>query len=461
MIKHLIVLILLVLANSSIAQNISIDGSADHQPNKLVRVITYADLFSNLEKNIGDTKTDDNGNFSLQIESSVIQFAYLALGLDRGEFYLTPGTKYNFTIPIDTSAQKGSIFDRLPLRFNISSVEDGVQKAIEDFNLDYNDFVYNNVNSIYRSRDKSVVMGFVAEMRNKYGDNKTEFVIDYVEYSLASLLWLSRKQSNAKILVNYFINKPVLYDNIQYADFFKEFFKSYFDSEKTFRYEDLLPSINQIGSVSGLADLVNRDTLIAKDSRISEIVIMQLLSRYYFDRYVNGEKVIEKLSEIATKSEYEENRRIAMNYIVKLQELQGGTMAPQFSLLNSSGDTLSLSDYMGKFVLLSFVIDECSMCEFHMPLLDDLEKQLGFEMLLVVAGDNVNNISSYASDRGYTWPIIQTGDNILVLEDYNIKAYPSYILINPDGTVAYVHLPMPEENMELYIKRFMDKYNSQ
>jgi len=451
---------MLLLANSLLAQSITITGKAEQQPGKLVRVITYADLFSNLEKNIGETKTDNVGDFSLELESSGTQFAYLALGLDRGEFYLTSDASYFFKVPRDTSSQQGSIFDRLPLAFNITSDDGGIQKHIEDFNLDYNDFVYNNVNSIYRSRDKSVVMGFVDKMHRKYDDNESKYVRDYVDYTLASLLWLSRKQSNTKILINYFINKPVLYDNIQYADFFKEFFKSYFDSEKTFRYEDLVPAINQLQSVSGIIDLVKRDTLLSKDDRVSEIVAMQLLSRYYFDRYVSGEKVIEKLWEIATTSSHTENRKVAANYMIKLQELQGGTSAPQFTLLNSTGDTISLSDFKGDFVLLAFVLDDCRMCEFHMPLLDELKNQFGFKMLTIVAGDNVARTSDYSSSRGFSWPIVKTGDNILILEEYNIKAYPSYIFINPDGTIAYVHLPMPEENMEIYLQRFIEKYNS-
>ena len=229
MIKQIATLLSVIISLSVFSQNVIITGKAEQQPQQLVRIISYADEFSNLEKTIAQTETDTEGNFSLQFEINQTQFAFLALGLEKGEFYLSPGSSYNIIIPLDTSESRGSIFDRLPLRFIISADDGGVQQSIEDFNIEYNDFIFNNINSIYRSRDKSVVTQFVDAIKEKYSNNSSGFVKNYVDYSLASLLWLSKKENNQKILLNYFINKPVFYNNIQYADFFKEFFKDYFN----------------------------------------------------------------------------------------------------------------------------------------------------------------------------------------------------------------------------------------
>ncbi len=443
------------------SQDVVVTGIANGQADKLVRIIVYADQFSGLERTIAETKTNELGEFTMRFMVEETQFAYLAFGLEKGEFYLSPGATYNFNIITDTTSGSKSIFDRTPLNFILDADDGGVQNSIEEFNFKYNNFIYDNVKSIYKSKDKSVVTKFVSDMRNEYANNNSVYVKNYVEYSLVSLLWLSRKESNSKILENYIDNKPVLYSNIQYTEFFKEFFKNYFESEKPYTYSELILAINN-PEHSILSDLLSRTEQLANDNRVREIVEMLLLERNYHNRDVNKKSVIIKLNEIVTVSKYIENKEIANNFIIELQEMQNGSPAPKVTLINNEGDTISLDDFSGKFVLLSFVKPNCKICNFQMQLLSDIKKELNneFEIITIVAGNNMDDVIDFAKQRGYDWSILKTGDDILIFEDYNIIVYPSYILINPNSTIAYAHLPMPEENMKLYIQRFMDGYKA-
>ena len=463
--KSFVLLLFILISLSALSQNITVKGTANGQADKLLRVIVYSDQFSKLEQTIAQTRTSNSGEFFLQTSVESTKFAYLALGLEKGEFYLTPGATYDFNILNDTISNKGSIFDRLPLYFTIEAKDDSVQKAVGDFNIVYNEFIYNNINSIYKSRDKSVVMQFVKEMQEKYTDDpksdQGEYVGNYVKYSLAQLLWLSKKENNRQILNNYFINKPVLYNNIQYTEFFTEFFKSYFSSEKIYSYEELILAINNKSTIV-IDTLLARDDQLVLDDRVREIVEMLLLSRNYYNRDVNKKRVISKFNDIAVSSEFIENRLIAKNYIIKLQELQNGSKAPGFTLTNVYDSSISLNDFNGKFVLLNFVKEDCEICDFHMQLINDIQQQNNneFDIITIYAGNNFERLISFAKERGWDWTILNLDKNILLLEDYNIKAYPSYVFINPDGTIAYAHLPMPDENMEIYLQRFMKRYNN-
>jgi len=458
--RNIAVMFFVLFSLSALSQNVTISGTATGQAEKLIRVIVYSDQFSNLEQTIAQTNTNKLGEFSLELEVEQTRFAYIALGLDKGEFYLTPNASYNFTILADTISEKGSIFDRLPLSFNLETDDGNIQQAIGDFNIDYNNFIYNNIKSIYRSRDKSIVTQFVKKMQDKYTNNKQNYVADYVQYSLAQLLWLSKKQNNTQILKEYIINKPVLYNNIQYTDFFKEFFSSFSTSEKVYSYEELIFAINSSKSIQIIDTLLARNEQLALDDRVREIVGMLLLSRNYYNNDVNKKKVISQLKNIEIKSHFNENKLIAHNFIIKLQELENGSLAHNFILTNTNGDSISLNDFDGRFVLLSFVKPDCKICDFHMQLLSDIQKQNGnnFDIITIIKGDSSKKLENFAQSRGYQWPILKSGDNILLLEAYNIKAYPSYIFINPDGTIAYAHLPMPDENMELYLQRFINSY---
>jgi peroxiredoxin len=460
--KSISLFISVIISLSALSQNVVITGKAANQVNKLVRVIVYSDQFSMFEHTIAQTRTNNMGEFTMKLDVEKTQFAYLAFELDKGEFYLSPGGKYNFTINNDTTIVSGSIFDRLPLNFTLNADDGGIVQTIGDFNMDYNDFVYNNITSIYKSRDKSTVMKFITDMKEKYTKNNLEYVNNYVEYSLVSLLWLSRKENNNQILENYIINKPVLYYNIQYTAFFKDFFKNYFASEKLYTNSELVYAINNPDN-KVLSYLLLRYEQTTDDERVSEIVKMLLLSRNYYNRDVIKEEVITKLNNIVSNSSYSKNRLIAANFISVLKEMQSGSHAPKFTLVDSNMDTISLDNFNGKFVLLSFVKDNCKICNFHMQLLSDIKKQNqgAFEIVTIVAGSNLKDVINLKKENGFDWPILKLDENILLLEDYNIVAYPSYIFVNPDGTIAYAHLPMPDENMELYLQRFMDQYNKQ
>ncbi len=94
---NLIVLFLLMtlLANS---QNVVIKGVATNQSNKMIRVITYSDLFSGIKKTLATTQTNSNGDFLIKLNVNKTIFSFLAFELDKGEFYLSPGSTYDFII---------------------------------------------------------------------------------------------------------------------------------------------------------------------------------------------------------------------------------------------------------------------------------------------------------------------------------------------------------------------------
>ncbi len=460
--KSILLILYTLFSLSVLSQNVVVTGIAEGQTDKLIRIIVYSDQFSNLEHTIASTKTNRLGEFTMKFRVDKTQFAFIAFGLEKGEFYLSPDANYHFDIIVDTASNKGSIFDKLPLNFTLKADDGGIQQSIGDFNEMYNDFIYNNIIGIYKSRDKSIVMQFVSDVRTKYANEKSKYVSNYVEYSLASLLWLSRKESNLKVLEKYIINKPVLYHNIQYTDFFKDFFKSYFDREKSYTYSELIFAINNRDSVDVLSNLLSKNEQLKPDNKVCEIVEILLLSRNYHNSDVIKKRVISKLNFIAHSSKYTDNKLIAKNFIIELQALQYGSHAPDFKYVDEGNDTVTLDSYNGKFLLLNFIKEDCEICKYQMQFIMDLRTQFGnkFEILTIFDGDNIDDIVYFIKERGWDWPILKAGNKILVFEDYNIVVYPSYIFINPDGTIANAQLPMPDENMELQIRRLMERYGN-
>lgn len=448
------------MAQPFFGQQVNISGTAPGRQNTLVRIITYADQFSRLEKTNASAFTDWLGNFTMEFDVEKTDYAFLAVGLKRSEFYISPNASYQFQVKQDTSKQKGSIFDELPLQFTYTAEDDGLSDAITDFNVQNNTFLYENANRIYYGRNKDFIVDYKSNIREKFKSVDNDYLKNYIRYSFASLEWSSKMKDSDSIVAEYFYNNPILYNNIQYTEFFTEFFKTYFIAEKVFAYNDLIDAINYGKDMQAVKSLIERKNMFENDTELADLLAVVLVAKKYYNPDVIRKRVIGLLNEVKNNGKYEEIRKIAENFIQKLQNLEYGTKAPDFSLPDINNVKHSLTDFDGKFLLLSFIKPDCNVCLEHLQLLDELENKYPSEIqnVTIVNGDRFPEVVKYASERDFDWPFLNLDHNILLLEAYNIRAYPSYVIINPDGTISMATAPMPDENLEIYLQRQMKRF---
>jgi len=273
--RFLAVFLFCIATLFSSAQPVTITGIAHDQADQLVRVIVYADQFSRLEKTISSTQTDANGNFQMEFEVDETDYALLAVGIKKGEFYLKPGAKYKFNIPKDTASNTGSIFDELPLQFVLQAEDQGLNRAIGDFNMRYNELIYRNASAIYQGRGSKLVTDFRNRSEMQFNRVNDPYFKDYMKYSIASLERIGRR-NDQKILEDYFTNQPILYNNIQYTEFFSEFIKAYLGGTDEFSYYDIIDAIEANNAVSAIDQMLKRDTVLAKDSKLRALSAVPL-----------------------------------------------------------------------------------------------------------------------------------------------------------------------------------------
>ena len=117
--------------------------------------------------------------------------------------------------------------------------------------------------------------------------------------------------------------------------------------------------------------------------------------------------------------------------------LPPGSSAPEWTLVNSNGDTIALNDLEGKVVLMDFWATWCGPCIEAMPKLQDLHDKFA-DRGLVVLGVNIwegGDPVSFMKEKGFTYQLITDGDE--VASDYNIRGLPTLYVIGPDGKIIY------------------------
>jgi thiol-disulfide isomerase/thioredoxin len=112
--------------------------------------------------------------------------------------------------------------------------------------------------------------------------------------------------------------------------------------------------------------------------------------------------------------------------------------APRFRAKSLDGEQFSNESLKGKVVLLQFWATWCGYCRRDQPAVDaivrDFQKQ-GLVVLAINVGESKSKIKSYLEGSPRACQIVATEDtNLAAL--FAAHAYPLYVLIDRDGTIA-------------------------
>lgn len=118
-----------------------------------------------------------------------------------------------------------------------------------------------------------------------------------------------------------------------------------------------------------------------------------------------------------------------------------GQAAPDFTLPDLSGQSVSLQDYSGQVVLINFWASWCGPCREEMPLLEQLSQRygpMGFTMLGVNVEEDSSLADRFLQGTPVKFPILYDRENA-VSELYDVIAMPTTVLVDRQGNIRFVH----------------------
>lgn len=121
--------------------------------------------------------------------------------------------------------------------------------------------------------------------------------------------------------------------------------------------------------------------------------------------------------------------------------MQTGLDAPTFKLQDIKNNWVSLDDFRGKWVLLTFWASWCLPCQKEAPVLNKLTND--YSARLAVLGldvdDKRESLERFIATNPVSYRMLIAGkSDDEVGKSYNLRALPLNVIVSPDGKVRYV-----------------------
>jgi len=420
---------------------------------KTVNVIDYENYITYDFNIVQSTTIDTAGKFKFELNNKNTKQILLQIEHLIAILYIDVNQEYSIYFPPYsedgtyrlTRNYANLIFDSIP--------QNDINGLILEFDRRVDQFFEDNGSLMGAKVFKQKIDTLKINLEKSYKGITNTYFLQYMKYTVASLdlITHSENQTINKLAVynTYLVNKKVDTKNNSYMLFFNQFY------EKEF----LTPTIASSGltikkAINEEANFIALDTILSKDYFMKNTTIRHLatinnLYSLFNNEFYNQFNIIVILKELKEASDNTEIKSIAQNVIDNLLKMKVGTKAIDFTLKNANNETVSLSDFKGKYVYINFWATWSTESQAEMALYPEFMEKYGQHVKFVSINidSKKSKFDNYiASHPKYKWNMLYYGGKTNLLDDYEINNIPSYILVDPNGDILQNPADRPTPN---------------
>ncbi len=143
---------------------------------------------------------------------------------------------------------------------------------------------------------------------------------------------------------------------------------------------------------------------------------------------------------VVHQSQDPSGRMLAQGHAAVTVGLSPGDVAPNFMLISTSGQTVSLRSLKGHPVWINFWTTWCRYCNQEVPEIVEIKKQYG-SALDVYGIDEQQakaTVVDYMAAKHVNYPVLLDTSGV-VAGSYGVEYYPTSVFIGPGGHIAGVY----------------------
>lgn len=441
--------------------NVEVKGEMVGSAGRKVELCGYSDMLTCREVLLDSCRVGADGKFSLRCFANYPRLVFLQVENYSQSFYVEPGRRYEVYVPDfdwGMDEQRNVFLDPVALPVEFLGVDnDELNLRISRFDERVDSFVVANKERIdFRYRpDKGVVKELekIAGVPLGAGDQKEGFYERYVKYRVLEMELAMRLVSRKSLVGKHVENEPVRYYDENYMRFFLALYDHAVSGGTKKIGKHRLMDWVQEGNLGNYLDSIGLDPLL-RNEQVRELAALEALKESYFDKDYEKEGVRRMVRLLGEGSKFEEHKLLAQRLLEMMEGAQGeqGVQTTHFELPDVEKRKVSLDDFRGKWVYLSFVRvgDPNSLKEIEtMAHFRDTVygENKHVEFVSIVCDREFQKMYHFlkSSRRGAKckWTWLHFDGDYRMLEHFGVTCFPMFVLLDPEGRKVYDWTPTP------------------
>ncbi|MCD6200605.1 MAG: TlpA family protein disulfide reductase [Bacteroidales bacterium] len=429
--------------------------------------LTWHDLITYREDTLLTVKVKEDGTFEGSFTLDETAKIFVRPGIYEAWFYAEPGKTYKIMLPPRKDKTMKDVLNPYfrPVTLQLGVIQAGeknLNRQIAALEKIYSPYFYRHARKVFVDKRDTTLNRFIQSVRDTFADVDNPFFIDYLNARMAMLTVMNLPE-RATVLDEYRdFGERVLFHNPAYMELFNQIFNRYFNYLLHHKYKNRLIAALETTGYDSLIGIIKSDLALDYEDFVDMVALKGIYDAWYHNTF-SHDKLMVLLERFIALDGNPEIKQMAMDIKRKFTWLQAGTRAPDFILPDLEGQKISLTGMQGKYVYLNFSsrLSYSSLREF--PLLVKLQERYGNQLQIVTVAleDHPEILKSFVREKGYGWTFLICGDTCNLPGKYNVRVYPTYYLIDPEGKLVLSPAPAPTEDFESRFRRLLKKVRTE
>lgn len=422
-----------------------IQGSIEDFNQKKLKVAVVEDFITSKKVFLAET-TIENNQFRISIHLKNVAQLFLKVEDKESSFFAESGKVYNLQLNYDPSKNEGQAYNKvLDLKMSFPKAGE-LNQVIKDFNTEMRNFFTEHHEKFIVKNAHNETEKFIQRIEADEKYKQHPFVNQYVRYALANLKHINRAPRE-ELFNTYLKNQKVLLQHKEYMNFFIQFYQKDFEQFCITKEGALL-----LRAIMFEKDLEKSLTIIKENKKflqteLSELYFINGLFEVFHKKTIDTESNFAMLNQIAEKGSNEGIRSLAKSVSEDLKSYSKQKVAPLFSLYNQENELISLNDFKGKPIYLNFWADWSIPSLKQLSIINKLHQDYGdkIHFISINLDESTAPMNRLIEQNNFKWTFLHYNNDYEIREKYEVRAVPSYYLIDKKGNFINAYAPGPAE----------------
>jgi len=450
-----ILAILLLIYCPTLVNATKVSGSCKAYAGEKIELVSYVDLFNNIEIVEGEQIINPDGSFIITFSPTETKYVSLKIRDYKASFYATSNGNYELELDKFDPNSKPPLSPYKFLQFDfIKQDVDSINYQVISINQRVSIFQRKHMDAYVNNQIKKKIPKLEALLN--IDSTKKDYINEYKKYVIGRQKLLAKFPK--KEVFESYLQTNYQPQNVAFTELFTEFYHNWFDNYISFEEMKLLKNSIAYRDLDSLVYLMKQNDFLQNEIVMESVLANELYRESLLAKRFDRDDLLSLIDSLGMYSKNAETRATCEYYLNKANKLKLGSKAPSFKLMNQSSKVVTLETFKYKYVYLGFWSANCETCIKSMAILSKMYPKYkdSIEFVSINLDDNHDFTKQFLVSNKYNWTFLNGGGNLSLRKDYSVSGLPLYYFLGKDGSILQSPAEAPGEGIELLFRYLFD-----